>query len=375
MRRFALLVAGLALLAGVAAAVSGGATQAQPRWVITDLGTLGGKWSSAYEINNKGQIIGQFDDKRSAGGLVGGAFLWDAGRMTDIGQGEAQSSGPVGINERGQVAVWSYYGNQSSRSFLWQEGQSIDLGTLPGRRSCDANAINERGQIVGSSGSHAFLWQNGQMIDLGTLPGRMKSGAVAINDRGQIAGWSGPHAVLWQKGKISDLGTLPGQTRSYAVAINERGQVLGNSYTPGGGIDAHAVLWQGGKIVDLGARDDWLSEPEINDRGQIALEHPAGQAVLWTRGEMRDLGTLGGRSRNYRGSYPADINNRGQIVGWSYTKSEKGHGFLWEKGRMTDLGTLPGAKESDANAINERGQVVGSSGNEHSQAVLWTLKR
>ena len=45
MRRFALLVAGLALLAGVAATVSGGGTQAESRWVITDLGTLGGKES------------------------------------------------------------------------------------------------------------------------------------------------------------------------------------------------------------------------------------------------------------------------------------------------------------------------------------------
>ena len=43
MRRFGLLVAGLALLAGVAATVSGGATQAKARWVITDLGTLGGR--------------------------------------------------------------------------------------------------------------------------------------------------------------------------------------------------------------------------------------------------------------------------------------------------------------------------------------------
>ena len=329
MRWFALLVAGLALLAGVAAAVSGGATQEQARWVITDLGM-----QYAFAINDHGQVIGLNHG--------GDAVVWESGKLTRLKHLRCRL---------GEGAWWGSRG--------WNR----------------PNAINERGQIVGSSGSHAFLWQSGQMIDLGTLPGRMKSGAVAINDRGQIAGWSGPHAVLWQKGKISDLGTLPGQTRSYAVAINERGQVLGNSYTPGGGIDAHAVLWQGGKIVDLGARDDWLSEPEINDRGQIALEHPAGQAVLWTRGEMRDLGTLGGRSRNYRGSYPADINNRGQIVGWSYTKSEKGHGFLWEKGRMTDLGTLPGAKESDANAINERGQVVGSSGNEHSQAVLWTLKR
>ena len=43
---------------------------------------------------------------------------------------------------------------------------------------------------------------------------------------------------------------------------------------------------------------------------------------------------------------------------------------------MRDLGTLPGGKESEATAINERGQIVGwsatRSGKKH--AVLWTFK-
>lgn len=371
MRRFTLLLAGFTLLASVPVASSAGGTQAEARWVVTDLGTLGGKWSAAREINDHGQIVGQFDDEtKRAGGLVGGAFLWDEGGITDIGQSGARASLPVAINNRGQVIVRSYFGNQKYRSLLWQRGQSIDLGTLPGRRSCEANAINERGQIVGTSGSHAFLWQRGKMIDLGTLPGRQTSGALAMNDRGQIVGWSGPHAVLWQKGRIVDLGTLPGHTTSFALAINERGQVLGHSYSPGG--DVHEVLWKGGKIIDLGVREDW-SEAAINDRGQIVLERPFGRAVLCEKGEVRALGTLGGSS-----SYPADINNRGQIVGHSYTKREQeDHAFLWQNGKMTDLGTLPGMKTSGAVAINERGQIVGWSKTKdgHDRAVLWTLKR
>ena len=39
--------------------------------------------------------------------------------------------------------------------------------------------------------SHAFLWQDGVMTDLGVLPGKEDSGASAINNLGQIVGSSG----------------------------------------------------------------------------------------------------------------------------------------------------------------------------------------
>ena len=84
-----------------------------------------------------------------------------------------------------------------------------DLGALPGGIS-SAEALNNRGQIVGSNSSvasgevHAILWEDGQIIDLGTLPGGTRSSAQAINDRGQIVGGSitasgGFNAVLWTK--------------------------------------------------------------------------------------------------------------------------------------------------------------------------------
>jgi probable HAF family extracellular repeat protein len=67
------------------------------------------------------------------------------------------------------------------------------------------------------------------------------------------------------------------------------------------------------------------------------------------------------------------VNNSGQIVGASDTAGI-GHAFSYtHSGGMIDLGTLPGGGYSYATAVNDLGQIVGSSGtasgNEH--AVLW----
>ncbi len=83
-------------------------------------------------------------------------------------------------------------------------------------------------------------------------------------------------------------------------------------------------------------------------------------ASAWTSHaglSVADLGTLRGGEH----SYAYDINERGQVVGYSETASGEAHAVLWEKGRKTDLGTLPGGDYSYAFGINERGQVVGYS--------------
>ena len=74
----------------------------------------------------------------------------------------------------------------------------------------------------------------------------------------------------------------------------------------------------------------------------------------------------------WRGFVP--INNRGQIIGSSYSGDfgRGGHAFIWDKGIMSELPALDGQEGEDTSAsdINNRGQVVGYSGRE-LRPVMW----
>jgi probable HAF family extracellular repeat protein len=292
-----------------------------------------------------------------------------------------------------------------------------DLGTLGGATS-RACGINDRGQIVGRSALangkvHAFLWQAGAMTDLGTLPDLLFSSARAINNRGQVVGDStltgGPpfHAALWENGGVIALGALPGGTRSFAIGINNRGQVVGGARTAGN-LQVHGFLWQDGEMKDLGvllASDQQSVARAINSQDQVVGNSsqvirdpppPPNRAFLWQDEQMTDLGTLGGDWVIAFG-----INERGQVVGASFTPNGELHAFLWQEGVMTDLGTLGGTSGvaqpplpascnlqphpgafggtavgtfSLANGINNRAQVVGRSiaANGEDHAFLWS---
>jgi probable HAF family extracellular repeat protein len=386
MRWFGLLVVGLALLAGVVATVSGGATQAEMRWVITDLGTLGGE-SGARAINNRGQVVGW---SRTAVRGPRHAFLWQAGEMRDLGTLGGPNSQAVALNNNGQVIGRSDTRNGKTHAFLWEEGNMLDLGVLAGCGWSFAVAINDRGQVVGHcrhsqavevTPERAFIWERGRLVALGTLGGR-SSTPTDINERGRVVGWAETakiggvyhtafiHGFRWANGKIRDLGALG--TDSWASAINESGQIVGTSGTTP--TWARAFLWQGGRLTGIGPRDEYGSDARaINERGQV-LGTTSERAFLWEHGTTAVLRTLGGRAE------ATDINEHGQVVGksWVTVRGNTEHAVVWDKGVAVDLGTL-GGQRSMAFAINDDGEIAGWSrtGGDRPEwhAVLWTLKR
>ena len=88
---------------------------------ITDLGTLpGGDESEARGINARGQVVG-FSETAS---VATHPFLWEDGRMTDLGNlpgAEFNFSRAFGINSRGQVVGFSNTASGENHAVLWSK--------------------------------------------------------------------------------------------------------------------------------------------------------------------------------------------------------------------------------------------------------------
>jgi probable HAF family extracellular repeat protein len=236
--------------------------------VLTDLGVLergSGEYGVAFDVNEAGQVVGGSD---VAGGTAMHAFLWRRGVMTDLGTLGGSFSVATAINNRGQVVGYSANRSGAWHGFLWERGTMTDLGVD------NARGINDRGQVVGGTsfgtGFHAYLWQRGHVTDLGVLSGNY-SEAYAVNNRGWVAGnGASPtgfvNAFLWRHGVMTRLLTRPGGSYSEARAINELGQVLGV------GENLRPVIWQNGAAIDLTTRGIAADSTvrDINNRRHIA---------------------------------------------------------------------------------------------------------
>ncbi len=240
----------------------------------------GGEYSSAFGINDAGEVTGATN---SANSIV--PFLWTAtGSIRRIPLLRGHKSGQAfAVNKSGHVTGYSS-GPNGRRAFLWtRKGSARDLGILPGGTYSSASDINDLDEVAGTSGSvagdRAVLWtKTGSLRDLGTLPGDTSSEANATNNNGDIVGSSkGPHgmrAFLWtQAVGMQDLGVLPGGNSSCALAISNLGEVVGNSTTTSGD---RAFIWtkatgmmdlNNATSADLGIV--FFEAHSINDKGQI----------------------------------------------------------------------------------------------------------
>jgi probable HAF family extracellular repeat protein len=215
-------------------------------------------------------------------------------------------------------------------------------------------------------------------------PAGAETFATDLNDKGVVTGFRADpvehtqRAYVWTKTRgLVDLPDLQ-SSGSLAWGINNCGEVVGEADPTGEG--GHAVRWTpDGELEDLGTLGGRSSEARaINDRGNIvghSLTRTPDEtrAFLWTQEHgMRDLGSIG----NGRTTVAADINNHNAVIGRHDLPDGRERAFVWTaKTGIVDL-TPPGAEESRAEAINDKGEIIGTFvADGKRQLIEWTWKR
>jgi probable HAF family extracellular repeat protein len=222
------------------------------------------------------------------------------------------------------------------------------------------------------------------LLDLGTLGNDTTSQAVDINDSGQVLCMSGGmgQTFVWDNGTTQQIFNAVS-----VLAINNAGRIIGTSNLPPAdsrlGVTP-PTLWDNGTPQQLFFPTvvDAVSLSGLSNSGVIIGSARVQNgcfgcfdAFKWAGG-FQDLGTLG--TPPFTGVVPppsahssaAAINDLGQVVGSTTTPTSSGHAFLAPP--MIDLGTL-GGPTSAAVGVNDAGQVTGTSDTATGtqQAFLW----
>jgi probable HAF family extracellular repeat protein len=230
--------------------------------------------------------------------------------------------------------------------------------------------FNDRQQVIGYTSPDqttvGFLWDAKRGVQFIYPSGmfddnRAWAFPLDINQHGEVGGYRsvGPGStnafVRDRSGTVLDLGPF------VANALNDRGQVAGVAALPNS--DLRAVVWTAGTgTTDLGATNSRALD--INNRGVIAGE-VEGQAAVWTDiGVWQELGILGDSPfGGPRFSSANAVNDRGWVVGTSTAPA--GGAFLWTpRTGMENLGDLHSGYDvslSSASDINRHGTVIGES--------------
>jgi probable HAF family extracellular repeat protein len=256
------------------------------------------------------------------------------------------------------------------------------------------NAMNDNGLVVGvvqpineeSGEAQAFAWSP----TTGTTLSGWGGSALDVNNSGQVLVTAqvlrGPveqypieeysyfpsHLLLWSPGgPARDIGSGEagfGEGDS-SRRINESGQVA-STLEPN--LQPHcAFLWDPRSNTRTYVGRDTQAHG-INDNGQVLGRWVTTySSFIWDpETGMTDLGTM----------WASDLNGQGQVVG-----SQEERAVVWDPATgMTDLGVLHSGEDSEAWAINDRGEIVGWSGridrtgeddpgpDPVGHAVLWT---
>jgi probable HAF family extracellular repeat protein len=272
-----------------------------------------------------------------------------------IQQGTYHQRHAYSINNNEMVVGDRNSGSYGSpqRGYKWVNGSTTDLGTLSPGGYAYAFAVNDSGVAVGygnyySSYDQPIRWDNSTPTFL--YPAAWGNAAVAINANGYIVGsvkksngkyaaasWA-PSTIMAedQIGGSLYMGNLPGDgsKTSEASGLNSANRVVGKSMIQNNSVTYHA----------------FRTQPDSFSVQGISF--------------LDDLGVESGIDSHSSEAW--DINDSDEVVGGTMTTIGEFQAFLRNslEGKhigFTRLGCLPGGNWSIAQAINNKGTIVGRS--------------
>lgn len=211
--------------------------------------------TNAGGINNKNVLVGQYTDKN----LVLHGFILNGKKLTklDDPNGTAGTTGASNLALNGAIAVVGTYTSSKTGNpvgFLYKGGKYTDIPGPSGSIGSTANAINDKGDIVGayfdSAGTqHAFVL-NGKTYTTIDPPGSSAPAGNGINNSGQIVIEYGASpnfvSVLYNpKTKKYTTINVPGATGSFVTDINTAGDATYQWLDSSG--NSHGALLHKGK--------------------------------------------------------------------------------------------------------------------------------
>lgn len=346
------LAATLLLLVPVAGSPSGAAVAAasgQPVTLTAQSVTVirwpGGTAITPVAINGAGQVVGIGTGPRANPQ----AFLWQNGTVTDLPTLGGLRAWALGINASGQVAGWAEQADGSRRGVVWEGGTATELAPLPGDTYSVAAAINDLGEVVGSSYTtderfgRAVRWDNGVPTALPVPAGALGSNALLINNAGHVVTWARTTAGfsrpgLLRDGRLIDFGPLPpGAQLATPKGLNAADTVVGELDGFRGG--THPFAWAGGAYHDLGSSyqgmgyDSFSYAQGVNNVGQIVGSIGTGSytrvPAVWRAGGLVTFAPHPSCCPNFTMKGFTAVNDLGVMVGTGSDSDTPGQpGFL-----------------------------------------------
>lgn len=301
--------------------------------------------------------------------------------VTDIGSllPDVNSKG-VAISERGHVVGFTSDEHGFGQAFVYSSEMGVEV--IPSEFRALAVDVNSSGDmLVTTSESYSpetdmFLWKNGVLrlvgsdfYDVGPNPN--------LNDRGQIAGYAISAGSLHRAGFILDSVSgndihleVGGSEDTILHDINENGLVVGSYLQPAqtagpryAGFLYDTATGQLRVLGDYGSGStESLHAYALNNLGHVVAQAGAlsTTAYFWD-GEHPAVEIANGCCDRI---YVRDLNDADVAVGENYSWGGGQYAFLWKEGKMENLNDhVPddaGIWLQEAWAINNRGQIVGT---------------